>query len=232
MLSEVPVPSIPRVIVPAAAGAGSAVGLLTAKTRIDATLTRTLELSHNTSDIIADIYKDLEKIISKDVERLDQGTPIFSRYAYLRQAGQGFEINVKLPEGPITSDYSMRVIDMFHETYERDYGYQVDWCIAASFPRDESDSFRTHVVTSDKQLKINKVRQVYFPEVGGHVKCRVIDRISLSEMGPILGPVIIEDPESTIVALPQDRVTLSKTGDIVIDINDIQRHKTNGSAIG
>ena len=219
--------SIPRVIVPAAAGVGSAVGLLTADARIDATLTRTMALESGTSEEIAAVYAELEALVLKDATRLGTGTLRFSRYAYLRQAGQGFEINVNLPDGDIDGGYADRAIEAFHQAYQRDYGYRdeksgveaVDWCLAATLPNDESGTFEAKAVVHAGETAIDGTRQVYFPESGTRVACRTMDRATLAACGRLDGPAIVEDPESTILALPGDRLSMSERGDVVIDIN-------------
>ena len=221
--------SIPRVIVPAAAGVGSAVGLLTAEARIDVTLTRGMFLDSDSSADIAAVYAELETMASKDASRLGSGTPKLSRYAYLRQTGQGFEINVNLPGGNIGADYASRVIESFHDTYERDYGYRdedldveaVDWCLAATLPDESSAEFEATAVVhgSGSGTGIDGTRRVYLPEGSERVPCRILDRPALAACGQLEGPAIIEDPESTILALPGDRLNMSKRGDVVIDIN-------------
>ena len=219
--------SIPKVLVPAAAGVGSAVGLLTAESRIDVTVTRTLLLDAGASERIAAVYAELESLLRKDAARLSTVAPTLSRYAYLRQAGQGFEINVSLPGGAIDDGYVSQVVEAFHANYERDYGYRdetsgveaVDWCLAATFANPGAAAFEAKAVVSQADSGVDTSREVYFPEQGGFVPCRILDRTGLAHTGPLQGPAIVEDPESTILALPGDRLSLSARGDVVIEIN-------------
>ncbi len=219
--------SIPRVIVPAAAGVGSAVGLLTAETRIDVTVTRAMALEAGAGGRIADVYAELEALVAKEAPRLGPAAPRLSRYAYLRQAGQGFEINVGLPPGPIDDGYAGRAIEAFHAAYERDYGYRdeasgveaVDWCLAATFSDEAAGRLETTAVPDGESGRIDGTRPVYLPEGGGRVPCRILDRAALARAGGLAGPAIVEDPESTILALPGDRLSMSERGDVVIDIN-------------
>ncbi len=219
--------AIPRVIVPAAAGVGSAVGLLTAEARIDVTITRTMVLDDSAADGVAAAYTELEALVAKDAPRLGTEEPILSRYAYLRQAGQGFEINVNLPDGRIDGGYVDQVVEAFHTAYERDYGYRdeasgveaVDWCLAATFPSATTGKLETKAVTQQASSRIEGTRGIYLPESGARVPCQILDRAILAANGPLTGPAIIEDPESTILALPGDRLSMSERGDIIIDIN-------------
>ncbi|MBT6276960.1 MAG: hydantoinase/oxoprolinase family protein [Chromatiales bacterium] len=217
--------AIPRVIVPAAAGVGSAVGLLTAQSRIDVTITRTLRLDAGSSGAIAAIYAELQALVAGDAARLGSDAPMLSRYAYLRQAGQGFEIVVALPDGEIDAGYASKVLEAFHAAYQRDYGYRdeasgveaVDWCLAATLPDENATRFEANTVTAGG-ASIDRVRDAYFPDHGGWMRCRILNRSTLRAKGPLPGPAIVEDPESTILVLPGDRVALLERGDIVIDI--------------
>ena len=85
---------IPTVIVPYGAGVGSAMGLLQAEPRIDVTLTRVMRLDPERSgQEIAAVYKELEAQAYHDAGRMSPAAkPRWSRYAQMRYAGQGFEI--------------------------------------------------------------------------------------------------------------------------------------------
>ncbi len=61
-------------------------------------------------------------------------------------------------------------------------------------------------------------RDAYFPESGGMVRTKVVNRYALTEEHRILGPALVEERESTIVVLPGDTVSLSAAGNLIIDI--------------
>ena len=135
---------IPTVIVPYGAGVGSAVGLLQAEPRIDVTLTRFMHLDAKRSGAeIAGVYRELEAQAMQDVKRISQaGKPKWSRYAQMRYAGQGFEIHVDLPAGPIDDSYGLQAIDAFKRAYLRKHKFldpqgsveAVDWTLVATMP--------------------------------------------------------------------------------------------------
>ena len=116
---------IPTVIVPYGAGVGSAIGLLQAEPRIDVTLTRVMHLDATQSGrAIAGVYTELEALAQQDVRRISQaGKPQWSRYAQMRYAGQGFEIHVDLPAGPIDDSYGLQAIDAFKRAYLRKHKF-------------------------------------------------------------------------------------------------------------
>ena len=95
----------------------------------------------------------------------------------------------------------------------------VDWCLAATFPDTTAEEFEMKAVMHKHSAGVDGTRQIYFPEAGERVACRILDRGTLAAAGELDGPAIVEDPESTILALPGDRLSMSERGDVIIDIN-------------
>ena len=137
----------PRVVVPYGAGVGSAIGLLRAEPKVEASVTRVLaiEPGAEAEAAIGAIYADLERRAATDLARLGvEGEPVWTRAGYLRYRGQGYEIRAELPPGPIGADYPAAVADAFHAAYARSYGYRdpnaaieaVDWHLTATLPAD------------------------------------------------------------------------------------------------
>ena len=95
----------------------------------------------------------------------------------------------------------------------------MDWCLAATFSDDTTGQLETKAVPREESARIDGERQVYLPEYGTRVSCRILDRATLARSDGLVGPAIIEDPESTILALPGDRLSMSERGDVIIAIN-------------
>ena len=220
--------SIPTVVVPQGAGVGSAIGLLNADSRIDVSVSRIFPLDGEGDSRIAEIYRELEDRAAEDVARLHSDRPlVWSRYAYLRYLGQGFEIKVDLPEGPIVEGYVERSKTAFHEAYERNFGYRdegagieaVDWCLAAVIPASVDGGPAT--LGADHEISAvpeDAERQAYFEESGGFVPCRVINRFRLTPDQKVVGPAIIEERDSTTVVLPGDSARVSSSGHLIITV--------------
>lgn len=218
---------VPQVIVPNGAGVGSAIGLLQATPRIDVTATRVLRLDQSGAvEAIALLYEDLERQALAELRRLSEGaTPKWSRYAQMRYAGQGFEIHVDLPHGPIDNDYSAKVIEAFRTAYLRKNKFLdddgvvegVDWTLVATQPRQAGGAVG---MASDGAgaRSGGATRQAWFPEAGGLIDTRVLERTEFETGTKIAGPCIINDPHCTIVVPPGDTVGMSAQGHIIIDI--------------
>jgi N-methylhydantoinase A len=219
---------IPTVVVPLGAGVGAAVGLLQADPRIDVTVTRVLQLDGSSDAAIAAIYRGLRVQAEHELHHLKAAGEIhWSRYAYMRYAGQGFEIQVDLPEDEIGAGYAERAIEAFHESYarkhrwaERDAAVEgVDWVLVATVPSASHGALKLAGAVDGAGEGRVATRLAWFPEAGGFTETRVVDRRTLAALGALAGPAIVADPDCTVVVLPGDTVRISPSGNLRIDIS-------------
>ena len=218
---------IPEIIVPHGAGVGSAVGLLEADNRIDAALTRVVRIRPDAAAEIAAVYEELEARVRADLARLGgAAAPKWSRYAYMRYVGQGYERKVDLPGGPVDGDYPGKVGEAFVESYLRNFGFTdpdarieaIDWCLVATVPGDRAAPRRFEGAGEAGGSAVVGARQAWFPELDGFAECSVVDRYRLREGDAFAGPAIVEERESTTVVLPGDTVTVGPSGHMVIEV--------------
>ena len=213
----------PRVIVPFGAGVGSAVGLLGAAPRIEATTTRVLNLAPGAEGAVAEIFAGLEARARGDVARLGvAGEPSWRRTGYLRYAGQGYEIRAELPAGAIDGAWLGAARAAFHAAYEASYGYRdeaveieaVDWHLIASFeaPGQNLDLGWRPVAAARRESE----RLAWFEEAGGFTATRVLDRAGLGPGVVIAGPAIVEEAEATSVVPPGATARIDGAGNLLI----------------
>src|SRR5215510_705273 len=178
---------IPTVIVPYGAGVGSAMGLLQAEPRIDVTLTRLVQLAAERSgQQLAAIYRELEAQASRDVQRISRShRPQCSSCAQMRYSGQGFEIHVDLPPGPIEDHYAQLASEAFKQAYLRRHKFLdpegsiegVDWTLVATIPSPGVD-----LAGVRRPLPVTprlETRASWFPETGGYAETTIVDRTAL-----------------------------------------------------
>jgi N-methylhydantoinase A len=174
---------------------------------------------------IANIYRELDALVEQDMKRMPQtGKPQWSRYAQMRYAGQGFEIHVDLPPGPIDESYAAQAIEAFKKAYLRKHKFLdpqssvevVDWTLVVTMPARGGDAM--HGPRPIAAQPRRGVRAVWFPETGGYTEAPFLDRHSLADGTTIVGPAIIEDPDCTVVVLPGDVARMSDKGHIIIEI--------------
>ena len=115
---------IPRVIVPRGAGVASAIGLLEAQRNLTVSQTRTIGLdAPGAAGELAGLFAGLEARARVLIGEPD-GRPIaWQRHAHVRYAGQGFDLRVAIPAGPIDDRFPGRAREAFDSRYEAEYGY-------------------------------------------------------------------------------------------------------------
>lgn len=216
---------IPRVIVPRAAGVGSAIGLLVADHKVDAMVTRVLRLASEAAPTVAAIFSELEARAKDQATSLNsKGDASIKRSAWMRHVGQGYEIRVDLPEGSIDAAYIAAMQEAFLAAYQREYGYTdrdaeievTDWYVAVTILA--SHRKLAARVESAGARRPTKERAAYFPELGGKISCQVVDRYAIKPGEVITGPALIEEREATTVVLPGDTASVSAAGHLVIEI--------------
>jgi len=218
---------IPRVIVSRGAGVGSALGLLVADKKVDMALTRVLRLNEAAPETIAEIFAILDRRVTAEARKMDRhGTLNLQRSASMRYAGQGYEIRVELPDGEIDASYGEAALAAFHAAYRREYGYNdpnapvevSDWFAVATVVGSHADAGIRLAGPAAGGDPVTGERDAYFPESGGMVRTKVVNRYALTEGHRILGPALVEERESTTVVLPGDALSLSTVGNLIIDI--------------
>ncbi len=219
---------IPKVVVPQGAGVGSAIGLLGATPRLDVTATRVVRLdAPDAPETIAAVYATLERQARAEIERLGETREVtWSRYAQMRYVGQGFEVHVDLPSGPLDASYPAAIVEAFRRSYARKNKFLdaegvvegVDWSLVATLPTETRDASTNNLPTGTPRERSSTTRKAYFPEAGGYIDTQLISRASLSRGQRFTGPAIVEDPDCTVVVLPGDAAYVSTNGHLVIEI--------------
>jgi N-methylhydantoinase A len=221
---------VKRIVIPFAAGVGSAAGLLTSEVKFDLVRTLRWPLASDDHAPVNAIYSDLEqRAMSMGAEAVgpDRVQSLrFARSADLRYVGQGFELRVPFPGGTFDLSTARQLTERFNELYRRTYGRNdegepvevVNWRVEARLPG-ETEHLDFSSLRRRAKLRPRSSRYAYFPETGA-VECIVLDRYSLEEGDLIKGPAIIEENESTTVVLPSDSVRLDASGNLVVTIGE------------
>jgi N-methylhydantoinase A len=226
--------AIPTVVVPFAAGVGSAIGLLVAQHKVDAGATRVVKLDGGAQSLIAAILDELEQRARRQAAQLELGHPLsISRSAYMRYAGQGYDVRVALADGPVDETYEIKMRAAFYDTYRRDYGFVdpdaeievTDWYVVASLGNGSAcAAVRNDATGGISDFAVTGERAAYFPELGGMAPSKIVDRYRMKASDLFAGPCLVEERESTTVILPGDVVRVDALGHLVIEIDRGRRH--------
>ncbi|MDF3074196.1 MAG: N-methylhydantoinase [Alphaproteobacteria bacterium] len=223
---------IPHVVFPVGAGVMSAFGLLVSPLSFETVLSRTLAidgLDDKTLDAafaapIAEATAFLERagLSRKDIRirrRLD-----------MRYRGQGYEIEILLPDPSGKSTRVSELGDLFGKEYERVF--------STSFLREplEIVNFKVEAVGPAPKMQagyrllrqaegaaLKGHRMVYQPESQGLVSCPVYDRAALKPADMLEGPALIEEKESTSIINAGDRITVDAGMNLVAEIGVAER---------
>jgi N-methylhydantoinase A/oxoprolinase/acetone carboxylase beta subunit/N-methylhydantoinase B/oxoprolinase/acetone carboxylase alpha subunit len=212
---------IQEIVIPPHPGLTSAFGTLVADLRVDKRWTH-YHRSDNIDLII--LNEQLNKLVSETQAELKNegfdGTPIIQRSVGMRYSGQNYERDFDLPPGEITPKSIQVLMDEFHREHQNFYGYH--------FPDEviELIHFNVTAIGKTKQPELpilingsdptpNSVRKVYFKN-DGYLNCPIYRRDDLSTGSVINGPSIIEELDSTTLVHPNQSLTISPEGILII----------------
>ena len=215
---------IPRVILPAAAGVTAAIGLLAAEVRFDVARTYVRRLDGVEPARVSAMYDDMAAQAMAVVrESAVTGAITVLRAADARYVGQGYELTVPVPPGPLDAAALARVRATFDEIYAARYGYAnagepveiVTWKLSAigGAPRVTLSKAAAGPAGGRRER-----RRAYFPETHGYVDCPVYDRYALAAGMQIAGPAIVEERESTSVLPPGALATVDEYANLIVAI--------------
>lgn len=217
--------AVGEMLIPFGAGVGSALGLLTAVPKLDALTTRILPLSTQSCAEMESIFVGLAGRIAPDAERLDRSGGVYTRVAYMRYRGQGFEIKVSLPDGQIDDSFVSVARERFVDAYRRIYGGLVPsgtieiTDLQLLWQADAAAQMRAAAPAQGSKGLGLQNRKVYFPECGGFTDCPVYWRADLAIGQRFAGPAIIAENETSTVLLPGDQAEITAQGNIRVQIN-------------
>jgi len=211
--------SIPTVIVPPEPGNFSAIGMLLADARIDASETFTGPLDE---DKVADMGRHFAEMEATAKEALARD--FGSREVYFEHHGEmrfcGQRHNIKLPVSGLGDVAAIR--GAFQKDYKRRYGH-ADAKAEVEFQALHLSAFaelsRPDIACLPRLgegAKEQTRRPVYFATAGGMVDTPVFDRAGLAPGFKADGPAVIEEYGSTTLVAPGDRFEIGELHEIRI----------------
>jgi N-methylhydantoinase A len=219
---------IPRVIFPAAAGVMSAFGLLVSPRAFEIMQTSHVMLPELTPAGLVERFRPLVEMTSgylRAAGTRERDITIIRRLD-MRYHGQGYEIEVALPDEDNPALLVQQLPALFARSYEHVFSISfldqpieiVNWKVEARGPLPEVGA-RQRLERPDGGGRRQKgVRAAYFPERDGYVPCPVYDRYALSPGDVVEGPALVEENESTCVLGVGDTARLDEHFSLVAEI--------------
>jgi N-methylhydantoinase A len=217
-IGTIVIPSVPP-------GVFSAWGMLVTDVKHDLVLTRTLRLDVEANLAEADAtYRELEgrmaEIFKQEGFRADR--LVSFRSADMRYRGQEHTVRVDVMPGGLGPQAARELVQRFHEAHERKYAFRLE-----RSPVEIVNFHVTGVVTMGKASLPEKPlakgsaekalvdqREVYHD--GKPAKWSVYDRSLVPSGSELKGPLIIEEPTCTIIALDGQRARIDEHGNVII----------------
>jgi N-methylhydantoinase A/oxoprolinase/acetone carboxylase beta subunit len=218
---------IHRVIVPPAAGVGSALGMQLAPISFDFSRTNMVrldELDPGLANALLDALEQEGRVVVGDAGVPPEDIRV-SRTADMRYVGQGFNVRVSMPGGPFDQGARQQIQSLFEEAYREIYGRLavgvpvqiVNWRVNVSGPRPDWQQLRVQGPAarhSNNHRKGNR-RAVFGSEVEA-ADTPVYDRYTLPVDFTARGPAIVEEAEATTVVLPGWSVRLDPARNLIL----------------
>ena len=224
--------TIPTVIVPPNPGLTSALGLLTTDLSYDYSRTQIQLLSKPDRAKIEEDFDYLKGLASKQLEgdRIGTGDQLFIRIAECRYQGQGYELRVDAPDGAIDDNFIKQLIEGFHQVHQREYGKRFDekdieLVNVRVMGVGHIPELRTRDLeqggTEPDGAALTEHRDVIFDDGNGKPKSISTphyDRGHLKSGNVIVGPAIIEQPDTTTLVLPDLSAEVDQHANILIKL--------------
>ena len=207
------------VVVPLAPGVASAEGLVFSNLRSDRIQTHVELLDRLVETEFERILEDLTGQTIGDLSTSIVGQePVISRRVGLRYSGQGYDIPIDLPGGPVDLT---SLESAFHVEHERQYGFArrdqqvqlVNIWVSAELPISNDPRSPSERIEA-KRPAPRTTRPVYLS--GTWHDTAVYDRSSLRPGQRIEGPAIIEQLDSTTLIWPGEHARIDAWDQIAI----------------
>jgi len=213
-----------RIIVPAAAGVFSALGLLLADMQMRTSSSFQRRLAQTPAADLQAAFAALEQRFADELAADLATEPAYAWHADLRYAGQAFELTVPVARGPLDDDRLRELGEAFNQEHERTYGHRhtfeaielVVLRVVASVPATAGASAGPMRFGSRAARTKSADRTAWFGSAGA-IGTPVIDRGALAS-GWSAGPLIVEEYEGTTVVPPDARVRLDDRSNIVMEL--------------
>ncbi|ROR09969.1 hydantoinase/oxoprolinase family protein [Erwinia sp. JUb26] len=215
---------IDRVVIPHAAGVGSALGFLWAPASYQAVRSFYQRLDNPDYAAVNDLLDTLSEQSLRIVQQADETAEVtLQRSVYLRYAGQGHEVAIPL-EGQRVDEQELTALhERFTRTYRQLYGRSLDhvaveaisWTVTATtaapeiaFPAPGEPSARSNGAAE---------RTIYSLQQQQRIQVPVVTRADIAQTGQRPGPLVVVDPETTTLVDEYFTVSSTREGHLLLE---------------
>ena len=199
---------IERLLIPPGAGVGSAIGFLQTPFSYEALKSfyvSTQNFDHKSvNKLLVDLTSEAtEFVMDASNEKHNIASLIVERCAFMRYAGQGWEITVPLENKTFDSLGIELLKNKFEKTYEEHFGRAIEglqievvgWSVKVTSPKPETE--KTITVDSENIVTTDFKRVIYDSVKDSEVEASVFQREKLNPGDCVMGPAIIVENQTT-----------------------------------
>jgi N-methylhydantoinase A/oxoprolinase/acetone carboxylase beta subunit len=232
----------PAVVVPTYPGVTAAMGLLATDAVYEYVATTYQRVSALDADALSTRFEELEELARTQLE--DDGIPadraLVQRVADCRYLGQGYELRIDCPSGPIDDAWVERVRNDFHDAHEREYSRRFDDSdieipnirVRGVGMMPELQTPQVEIGDASPEAALRHERDAWFRVDGElqQVPTRYYAREALKAGNRIQGPAVVNQYDSTTVIPPGFTAEIDAYGNIVIRIDAAAAEQIVGTA--
>jgi N-methylhydantoinase A len=210
---------IARVLIPANAGVGSAIGLLRAPVAYEIVRGRLIRLGSfdaaTVNALLAEMRAEAEAIVRRGAPAAELTE---QRSAFMRYRGQGHEIAVTLPVRDFIADDRATIRELFEAAYRRLYsraipGVEIEilsWVVSVSAPAE--GRLAELALEQQAEAKPRARRPVFDPGAGEFREVPIYWRADLAPGARVAGPAVIAEDETSTVISPRFDARIDRFG--------------------
>ena len=216
---------VDRCLVPQGAGVGSAIGFLKAPFSYEAVVSRLLRLSAFDAAEANAAIEELRETAQAFVRRGASGPVSTTATAFMRYAGQGWEIPVGLPARPFRDGDGEALRALFQSEYARFFGRAIDamgdleievvsWSVKAQ--ETQAPPGRLPLDPTGVAVAPQAWRPVFDPAQGAMLQSAVFEREALAPGARVEGPAVIVERETATVLTTRFDAVLQADGALLL----------------
>jgi len=215
---------IATVVVPTAAGVGSALGFLIAPVAFEVVRSRYVRLGAEFDAAALDRFRAEMRAEAEAVVRSGApGAPLVESWtAKMRYRGQGHDVTVALPSGSLSAGGAAELVRLFEAQYALQFGRTIpgleaevmSWALrlaAACAPIEPCPP-----VSAERPAAANARTRLVDTQTGDFADVPVYDRAGLSPGDVIVGPALITEDETTTLVTGRFTAHINGLGHIVL----------------
>jgi len=218
---------IRRMLIPPGAGVGSAIGFLRAPYSFEANRSLFSQLDAFDAEATSRLLQLLQEEATSFVRACDQNADIQAQYkVYMRYAGQGWEIPVRLTVNQALNLNAALLQALFEQEYAMLFGRTVtgmpieitQWAVNAATPAEVVDPLPQQQTVTP--VAIGATRPIYDCVAHEFTQANLVARGQLATGDAVLGPAAITEDETTVIVPAGARVIVQADGALDIQFDE------------